>query len=108
MIRTYQLSLSALIGRHCRHWPSCSTYTDVAIQRHGVWAGSWIGLARICRCGPGGTSGIDLVCEALPAESGWWKPWRYGLWRGVNAPAPLDDEARAAIADIIGPPGAPR
>jgi putative membrane protein insertion efficiency factor len=86
-IRGYQLTLSALVGRHCRHLPSCSDYADEAIERHGLWAGGWIGLARICRCGPGGTSGLDLVPEALPGKSAWYKPWSYGRWRGVNAPA---------------------
>ena len=32
-------------------------------------AGGWIGLARICRCTPLGTSGIDLVCEELPPDA---------------------------------------
>ncbi|KQP87299.1 MULTISPECIES: membrane protein insertion efficiency factor YidD [unclassified Methylobacterium] len=85
-IRAYQLTLSSLIGRQCRHWPSCSTYTDEAIQRHGLWAGGWIGFARICRCGPLGTHGIDLVPESLPARATGLTPWRYGRWRGVNAP----------------------
>ena len=44
------------IGRQCRHLPSCSEYTDEAISRHGLWAGGWMGVARICRCGPFGTS----------------------------------------------------
>ena len=85
-IRGYQLTLSGLVGRQCRHWPSCSDYTDQAIHRHGLWAGGWMGLARICRCGPFGTSGVDLVPEALPGLSRWYKPWTYGRWRGVNAP----------------------
>ena len=88
-IRGYQLTLSGLVGRQCRHWPSCSEYADEAIQRHGLWAGTWMGLARICRCGPGGTSGIDSVADALPPGSAWYKPWAYGRWRGVNAPAPI-------------------
>jgi hypothetical protein len=86
-IRAYQLSLSAVAGRHCRYLPSCSEYMDEAIGRHGAWAGGWMGFARICRCGPGGSSGLDLVAEALPASAAWYKPWRYGRWRGVNAPA---------------------
>lgn len=86
LIRGYQLSLSMLIGRGCRHWPSCSSYTDEAIQRHGLWRGGWVGFARICRCTPLGTSGIDLVCEELPPDSTWYRPWSYGRWRGVNAP----------------------
>jgi uncharacterized protein len=96
LIRGYQLTLSGLIGRQCRHWPSCSEYADEAIQRHGLWPGAWMGLARICRCGPLGTSGIDLVAEALPASSAWYKPWAYGRWRGVNAPPAIVCEAAHA------------
>lgn len=87
-IRGYQLTLSGLAGRQCRHLPSCSDYTDEAIQRHGLWAGGWMGLARICRCGPLGTAGLDFVCEELPPDGRWYAPWRYARWRGVNAPAP--------------------
>jgi hypothetical protein len=88
LIQVYRYSLSGLVGRQCRHWPSCSEYTDEAIRRHGLWAGGWMGVARICRCGPGGTNGIDLVCEATPVGAHWAVPWRYGRWRGVNAPPP--------------------
>jgi putative membrane protein insertion efficiency factor len=101
LIRSYQLSLSMLVGRWCRHWPSCSVYTDEAIQQHGLWAGGWMGLARICRCGPGGTSGIDIVCEAVPAGSCWSRPWRYGRWKGVNAPVELSPEEKAAIDELF-------
>lgn len=86
-IRAYQLTLSGVVGRQCRYLPSCSAYADEAIARHGLWAGGWMGVARICRCGPFGTSGLDLVPEALPEASAWFKPWTYGRWRGVNAPA---------------------
>jgi uncharacterized protein len=91
-IRGYQLTLSGLVGRQCRHLPSCSDYTDEAIQRHGLWAGGWMGVARICRCGPFGTAGLDLVPEALPAPARWYKPWAYGRWRGVLDP-PIRCEA---------------
>ena len=80
LIRAYQLTLSSLVGQHCRHMPSCSTYTSEAIARHGAWAGGWVGLARISRCRPGGTHGIDEVPERLPARGAWWAPWRYGRW----------------------------
>lgn len=90
-IRAYQLTLSGFVGRSCRHLPTCSQYTSEAIERHGVWPGAWMGLARICRCGPGGTSGLDFVCEELPAAGRWHLPWRYGRWRGVYAtPASVD------------------
>jgi hypothetical protein len=45
-----------------------------------------MGVARICRCGPFGTSGIDSVPETLPERGAWYKPWAYGRWRGTNAP----------------------
>jgi putative membrane protein insertion efficiency factor len=90
-IRAYQLTLSALFGRHCRHLPTCSAYVDEAIAAYGVWAGGWIGFARICRCNPWGTSGLDLVPARLPAGAHWYAPWRYGRWRGVNAPAMCED-----------------
>ena len=87
-IRVYQLTLSSLIGRNCRHLPSCSEYTSEAIGRYGLWAGGWMGIARICRCGPFGTHGIDNVPDALPGQGRWYKPWAYGRWRGTNAPVP--------------------
>lgn len=91
-IRAYQLSLSSLVGRQCRHWPSCSAYADEAIATHGVWPGSWMGLARFCRCGPFGTHGIDLVPGRLPEGAAWYRPWSYGRWRGVEAP-PVPEES---------------
>ncbi len=63
LIRAYQLSLSAFIGRHCRHEPSCSAYMDEAIRRHGLVLGGWLGTTRLCRCHPWGTSGYDPVPE---------------------------------------------
>ncbi len=84
LIRFYQLTFSMLIGRHCRHLPSCSAYTMEALQKHGAWAGGWIGFSRICRCNPYGTSGCDFVCETLPAQARWFTPWRYGLWKATN------------------------
>lgn len=97
-IRGYQLSLSMLVGRWCRHLPTCSEYTDEAIQRHGFWPGGWIGLARLCRCNPLGTSGFDPVPKALPPYAAWYSPWRYGRWRSVEQPAftcePLDPDRK--------------
>ena len=88
MIRVYRYTLSAFMGRSCRYLPSCSEYTEEAIRRHGPWAGGWVGFARICRCRPGGASGLDFVCEALPSRARWYLPWRYGLWKGTNETPP--------------------
>ena len=81
-IRGYQLTLSAFMGRQCRHLPSCSDYTSEAIGRYGLWGGGWMGFARICRCRPGGTAGFDPVPEAAPQDADALHFWRYGQWRG--------------------------
>jgi len=90
LIRAYQLTLSGLIGRQCRHLPSCSAYTSESIGRFGLWAGGWMGLARICRCHPWGTHGLDFPPLQRPARARWWAPWRYGRWRGVQDRASRD------------------
>jgi putative membrane protein insertion efficiency factor len=81
LIRFYQVTLSSLLGRQCRYLPTCSAYTDEAIARHGLWAGAWMGAARICRCHPWGASGFDPSPGEIPAGASWARPWRYGRWR---------------------------
>ena len=81
LIRAYQLSFSALLGRQCRYLPTCSDYTAQAIARHGVWAGAWMGTARLCRCHPLGGAGFDPPPSAPAAGASWARPWRYGVWR---------------------------
>ncbi len=82
LIRGYQLTFSGLIGRQCRYLPTCSAYADEAIARHGVWAGAWMGAARICRCHPLGASGYDPPPQRPPPGASWVRPWAYGDWRG--------------------------
>jgi uncharacterized protein len=85
LIRAYRFTLAALIGLNCRHLPGCSEYADEAIGRFGLWVGGWMALARLCRCHPFGTSGLDFVPAQLPPRARWFLPWRYGRWRGTNS-----------------------
>ena len=85
LVWLYRHSFSGLIGFHCRHLPTCSDYANQSLTRFGFWAGCWMTLARLCRCHPWGTSGLDFVPDALPPPSRWYKPWRYGRWRGALA-----------------------
>jgi uncharacterized protein len=87
-VKLYRLTLSPLIGLNCRHLPTCSHYADDAFAKHGFWAGGWMTLARLLRCQPLGTSGLDFVPDTLPQGARWYLPWRYGRWRGTNAVAP--------------------
>lgn len=82
LLRLYKLILSPILyafGVRCRHQPGCANYMAEAMQRHGVWAGGWMGLARLLRCQPWGTCGHDPVPDR--AEGRWWTPWEYGRWR---------------------------
>ena len=88
LVTLYRLTLSPLLGPRCRHLPTCSDYANEAIGRFGLWAGGWMALARILRCHPWGTSGLDFVPAELPARAHWFLPWRYGRWRGANEAPP--------------------
>ena len=89
LVKAYRLTLSPVIGSNCRHLPTCSQYADEAFARHGFWAGGWMTLARLLRCQPFGTSGLDFVPAEPPAGACWYLPWRYGRWRGTNTAPPL-------------------
>lgn len=78
MVKVYQVTLSSVMGRGCRHLPTCSSYTIEAIARHGAWRGFWLGVSRIVRCNPWGSSGFDPVPDVLTPQG--WKFWRYGRW----------------------------
>jgi len=60
-LRLYRRLLSPWWGPACRYWPTCSTYAEEAIRRHGVGRGSWLALRRLSRCHPFGGHGVDLV-----------------------------------------------
>jgi uncharacterized protein len=90
LVWIYRHTLSPIVGFHCRHLPTCSDYADQSLDRFGLWAGGWMTLARLMRCHPWGTSGLDFVPETLPRKSRWYMPWRYGRWRGTQ-PGPNTD-----------------
>jgi putative membrane protein insertion efficiency factor len=47
-------------GGFCRFTPTCSAYTSLAIQKHGLIRGGLKGLWRILRCNPWSKGGLDL------------------------------------------------
>ena len=61
LVLFYQLAISPLLGPSCRHTPSCSEYTILALRGHGLLRGGWLSARRIARCHPWGTSGYDPV-----------------------------------------------
>lgn len=59
LIRLYQWTISPLLGKSCRFYPSCSHYTLEAIERYGSLRGIWLGIKRICKCHPWNSGGPD-------------------------------------------------
>lgn len=60
-IRFYQYLISPLLGKNCRHEPTCSNYMIGAIREWGILKGIWLGVIRISKCQPWGTIGYDPV-----------------------------------------------
>jgi putative membrane protein insertion efficiency factor len=63
-IKTYRTLISPFLGNNCRFYPSCSLYTQIAIERHGVCYGLWLSLKRLLKCHPWHQDGYDPVPEA--------------------------------------------
>lgn len=68
LVRSWQLSVSAVMPPSCRFLPSCSAYAVEAIERHGVLRGGWLALGRLMRCHPAGGCGYDPVPD-VPARA---------------------------------------
>ncbi len=60
-VRIYQYLISPLLGSNCRHSPTCSQYMIDAINEWGVIKGVWLGIKRLSKCHPWGTSGYDPI-----------------------------------------------
>jgi putative membrane protein insertion efficiency factor len=59
-IKFYQVLISPNLAKHCRFYPSCSEYAYLAIEKYGLFKGSWKGVRRIIKCYPWHPGGIDL------------------------------------------------
>lgn len=57
--RAYQLTLSPLLGRTCRFYPSCSEYFIRSVRRYGAVRGAARGIWRLLRCHPFHPGGYD-------------------------------------------------
>ncbi len=67
LIRFYQRILNPMLkfaagpAAGCRFTPTCSNYFLAAVEIHGPFRGSWLGICRIFRCHPWGRYGYDPV-----------------------------------------------
>ncbi|HPY81967.1 MAG: membrane protein insertion efficiency factor YidD [Bacteroidales bacterium] len=60
-IRLYQRILSPFFPNSCRFNPTCSEYGIQAIQKYGIFKGSYLLVKRLLRCNPWGGHGHDPV-----------------------------------------------
>jgi putative membrane protein insertion efficiency factor len=61
LIKGYRFFISPLLPPACRFQPTCSMYAIQAIERFGVFRGSWMAIMRILRCHPFHPGGYDPV-----------------------------------------------
>ena len=57
-IKLYQKYISPLLAPRCKYYPSCSTYTELAINEFGL-KGLFMGFYRFVRCNPFSHGGVD-------------------------------------------------
>ena len=69
LIRIYQRVISPILPSTCRYTPTCSHYAVEALQKHGLWRGTYLAAKRIGSCHPWGGSGYDPVPEAKSSAS---------------------------------------
>jgi putative membrane protein insertion efficiency factor len=63
LIKGYQLLLSPILPKTCRHLPTCSEYAIESIKILGPVKGLMKATIRILKCNPLGSSGYDPVIK---------------------------------------------
>lgn len=63
LIHVYRYLLSPWIGNQCRFYPTCSHYSEEAINRYGFFIGSYLTFRRLIKCHPWHDGGLDPVPE---------------------------------------------
>ncbi len=60
LLKAYQIIISPLLGSSCRFYPSCSEYSLLAVEKHGIIKGTLKTIKRVLKCNKFNKGGIDL------------------------------------------------
>ena len=63
IIKFYRSAISPFLPATCKYQPTCSQYSIEALEKHGLFFGSYLAVRRILSCHPWGKSGYDPVPE---------------------------------------------
>lgn len=63
LIRSYQITLSPILGGACRFYPTCSCYGSEAFKHHDPKTAFILTFKRVLKCRPFGPYGFDPVPE---------------------------------------------
>ena len=61
IIKTYQFTISPLLGQNCRFNPTCSEYAIQSLSKKGFFMGFLLSVYRVLRCNPFSSGGNDPV-----------------------------------------------
>ena len=71
LVRFYQKCISPLFPPTCIYTPTCSAYMIEAVDKFGVFKGTWMGIKRILRCVPWKKGGFDPVPDNPKGDMKW-------------------------------------
>ena len=61
----FSKTLSFLFGGGCRYSPTCSDYSQEALEEFGLGKGTWMSIKRLSRCHPFSKAGFY---DPLPSK----------------------------------------
>ncbi len=61
LVRAYRVIAVPVLPKACRFYPSCSSYAEEALQKHGFFPAALLIVRRIARCHPFHPGGYDPV-----------------------------------------------
>ena len=65
IVRIYRKFVSPVLPQSCRYYPTCSSYSLQAFEKHGAIKGLYLSVHRIIRCNPFSAGGVDPVPESF-------------------------------------------